>query len=149
MGLCEWWEFPPLFKCHWQSPCTALSAGNLPAARAVQGDCERVYPSTSGLWYRNWTACCKQETTAQRLVMQPTTMQSDAIMKAHGMGCRKDVLDPFFQGAEEKSRECRPPFQIFKEKSLFCPYFWPDIDILTSFFCPARGYHSLSLSLAF
>ena len=30
------------FKGHWQSPCTTLTAGNLPAVRAVQGGCERV-----------------------------------------------------------------------------------------------------------
>ena len=28
-----------VFKCNWQSPCTALTAGNLPAVKAVQGDC--------------------------------------------------------------------------------------------------------------
>ena len=27
------------FKGNWQSPCTALTAGNLPAVKAVQGDC--------------------------------------------------------------------------------------------------------------
>ena len=37
MGSCDQWEFPLLFKGHWQSPCTALMA-----VSAVQGDCERV-----------------------------------------------------------------------------------------------------------
>ena len=41
---CDWWEFAPFFvRPSWQSPCTALMAGNLPAIRAVQGDCGRVY----------------------------------------------------------------------------------------------------------
>ena len=35
--------FHTVFKRHWQSPCTALTAGNLPPVRAVQGDCETVY----------------------------------------------------------------------------------------------------------
>ena len=39
-------EFPPPHRSHWQSPCTALTAGYLPAVRAVQGDRERVH-STS------------------------------------------------------------------------------------------------------
>ena len=32
-----------ILKGYWQSLCTALMAGNLPAIRAVQGDCETVY----------------------------------------------------------------------------------------------------------
>ena len=36
------WPFP-CFRGHWQSPCTALTAGKLPAVSAVHGDCERVY----------------------------------------------------------------------------------------------------------
>ena len=28
-GSCEQWECPPFFSSHWQSPCTALMAGNL------------------------------------------------------------------------------------------------------------------------
>ena len=27
VGSCDWWEFLPFFRCHWQSPCTALMAG--------------------------------------------------------------------------------------------------------------------------
>ena len=42
VGSCDWWEFPLFLRGHWQSPCTALMAGKLPAVRAVQGDCERV-----------------------------------------------------------------------------------------------------------
>ena len=45
------WKFLPFLKSHWQSPCTALMAGilasKMPALRAVQGDCERVY---AALW---------------------------------------------------------------------------------------------------
>ena len=37
MGSCDQWEFPPFFKGHWQSPCTALK---MPDISAVQGDCE-------------------------------------------------------------------------------------------------------------
>ena len=42
-ALWAWWEFPLFFRGHWQSPCTALMAGELPAIRAVQVECERVY----------------------------------------------------------------------------------------------------------
>ena len=42
VGSSDWWEFPPFFRDHWQSPCTALTAGKLPAVMAVQGDCETV-----------------------------------------------------------------------------------------------------------
>ena len=38
IGWYDRWEFPPIVRGHWQSPCTALTAGNLPAIRAVQGD---------------------------------------------------------------------------------------------------------------
>ena len=41
MDSCDQWEFPPFDRPQWQSLCTALTAG-VPAARAVQGDCERV-----------------------------------------------------------------------------------------------------------
>ena len=41
-GSCDWWEFPPIFTAHWQSPCTGLTAGNLPIVSAMQEDCERV-----------------------------------------------------------------------------------------------------------
>ena len=34
-----------IFQGHWQSPSTTLTAGNLPAIRAAEGDCERVYGS--------------------------------------------------------------------------------------------------------
>ena len=44
-GSCDQGEFPPFFRGHWQSPCTALTAGKLPAVMAVEGDCETVYPS--------------------------------------------------------------------------------------------------------
>ena len=36
-------NFHCFFRGHWQSPCTALMAGKLPAIRVVQGDCDRVY----------------------------------------------------------------------------------------------------------
>ena len=36
MGSRDQWGFPPVLRPHWQSPCTALTAGNLPAVRAVQ-----------------------------------------------------------------------------------------------------------------
>ena len=36
-------EFSPFFRGHWQSTSTAPTAGNLPAIRAVQGECETVY----------------------------------------------------------------------------------------------------------
>ena len=39
----------PLFRGHWQSPCTALMARQMPAITAVQGDCERVYFSPQSL----------------------------------------------------------------------------------------------------
>ena len=44
------WEFTLFFRGHWQSPCTAP---NLPAIRAVQGGCERVYwpQETAGTSY--------------------------------------------------------------------------------------------------
>ena len=48
-GLCDRWEFTPFFISHWQSRCTALTAGNLPAVRAVQGDCGRVYHAARSL----------------------------------------------------------------------------------------------------
>ena len=44
VGSCDWWEFPPFRRGHWQCPCRARTAGKLPTVRAVQGDCERVYP---------------------------------------------------------------------------------------------------------
>ena len=37
-GCCDRW----CFSGHWQSPCTALTAGNLPAIRDVQGGWENV-----------------------------------------------------------------------------------------------------------
>ena len=39
---------------HWQSLCTAITAGSLPSVRAVQGVCERVYrrPCTGPRLYR-------------------------------------------------------------------------------------------------
>ena len=36
-------QFPLFFRGHWQSSFTALTASTLPAIKAVQGDCERVY----------------------------------------------------------------------------------------------------------
>ena len=42
VGSQDLWEFLTFFSGLWQSPCTALTAGNLPAVSAVQGDCERV-----------------------------------------------------------------------------------------------------------
>ena len=43
VGSCDRWEFP-IFG-HWQSPWTALiyNGRQMPAVKAVQGDCERVY----------------------------------------------------------------------------------------------------------
>ena len=43
VGSRDQWEFLPFFTGHWQSPCTALMADNLPAVSAVQRYCERVY----------------------------------------------------------------------------------------------------------
>ena len=42
VGSRDRWEFLPFCKGHWESPCRALTAGKLPAVRAVQWDCERV-----------------------------------------------------------------------------------------------------------
>ena len=39
---CDPWGFPQFFRCHWESPCTALKAGKLPAVSAVQGNCVAV-----------------------------------------------------------------------------------------------------------
>ena len=54
---CDRWEFPPFFIGYWEFPCTALSANNLPAVRAVQGDCERVYSQTvpAASKFGHWT----------------------------------------------------------------------------------------------
>ena len=49
MGSRDQWEFPPLFKGHWQSPNTALTAGDLPAVRAVEGGCGLVYKNDNQL----------------------------------------------------------------------------------------------------
>ena len=43
MGSRDQWGFPPVFRSHWESLWTALTAGNLPAVKAVQRDCESVY----------------------------------------------------------------------------------------------------------
>ena len=60
VGLCDQLEFPPFSRGHWQSTCTALMAGKMPAIRAVQGDCERVYHT--GTWQaaktEQWLATC-------------------------------------------------------------------------------------------
>ena len=37
MGSRDQWEFPPVFRPYWQSPCTVLMAGNLPAIRLCKG----------------------------------------------------------------------------------------------------------------
>ena len=34
----DWWEFPPFFKAHWQSPCTPLTAGK----RLQLGLCKEI-----------------------------------------------------------------------------------------------------------
>ena len=46
MGSHDWWEFPPFFRSHWQSLCTAP----VPAVQDVQGDCERVYVFQERCW---------------------------------------------------------------------------------------------------
>ena len=50
-GLHDPWKFLPYSEGHWQSPCTALTAGILPAVRAVQGDCETVYNGNKFVWW--------------------------------------------------------------------------------------------------
>ena len=46
IGSRDQWEFPLFFRRHWQSLCTAQTAG-MPAVRAVQWDCEIVHAGTS------------------------------------------------------------------------------------------------------
>ena len=59
------------YRGHRQSPCTALMAGNLPAIRAVQGDCEGVYDgvvcSTKYLPHSWWHHVMEMLSTLQAL----------------------------------------------------------------------------------
>ena len=45
VGPCDRWEFPSIYKGHWQSPCTALPPG--PVLGLRQRDCERVYRASA------------------------------------------------------------------------------------------------------
>ena len=43
LGSHNWWEFPPFLQRPLTVPLHSLNGRQMPAVRAVQGDCERVY----------------------------------------------------------------------------------------------------------
>ena len=77
-GSCGLWEFPP--KATDSPLATALTAGNLPAVRAVQGDCGTVYSKYT------------QHLVWGRVTMQYTTALSKTPRSVLFFFCRIDVL---------------------------------------------------------
>ena len=45
MGSLDWLKFPPFFKGHWQSPCTALTAGKCLPLRLSKGTVNKSIPA--------------------------------------------------------------------------------------------------------
>ena len=51
VGSCDWWKFLPCSKAHWQSPCTAPTAGiYLPLGLCKETVKESIWCEDSGGW---------------------------------------------------------------------------------------------------
>ena len=83
LGFCNGvmrWEFTTYFKSHRQSPCTALTAGKLPAGRSVQGDFEIVYliPAIQATWRSQINLLLSTWWGNLKTSSQPSSLESKA-----------------------------------------------------------------------